>query len=86
MPMILIFVESLSCASLARPSPETVREAGLHATGNRSMIGLSSFWKRAGLHERAELGYNHANVFVHGNVSAVPTQISKCSKTNIQNY
>lgn len=86
MTMILKFVESLSCASLARPSSERAGGAGLHGTGNHNMIGLSSFWKRAELCEWAELGYDRADVSVYGSVSAVPTEMDKCSKTNVQNH
>lgn len=80
MPVISKFVESLSCGSLARPSPERTGGAGLNGTGSHNVIGLSSFWKGAELCEWAELGYDHANVCVHGNVSAVPTSMGKCQR------
>lgn len=84
--MILKSIESLSCVSFASPSPERTRGAALRGTGSHDMESLSGFWKRSELCEWAELGCDPANVCIHVNVSAVPTQMGKCSKTDVQNY
>lgn len=68
--VILKSLECLSCASLARPSSETTGEAGLHGTCNHTYKQLlEESWLMW-----TELGCDHANVSVHGNVNAVPTK------------
>ncbi|PKU29262.1 synaptojanin-2 isoform x1 [Limosa lapponica baueri] len=62
-----------ACHVLALPDlPLRAGGAGLRGAGDHNMISLSSFWKRAELREWAELGYDHANIFVHDDENCPP--------------